>query len=136
MVLQHKGVCGQRKIRERSFTSTPLQGLTNMHGRVGGFTNTRGWSSLFSFWGSSDLFEMTSISFSASSSSYGAMVMSGSCEETSIVSSGSLKCSSTIENSSNSTLLDVSAFTVSSESKTGCGGNSSSSIKCSSIEVT
>ncbi|KAK9089263.1 hypothetical protein Scep_028345 [Stephania cephalantha] len=54
----------------------PLQGLTNMHGRVSGFTNTRGWSSLFSFWGSSDLFEMTSISFSASSSSYCAIVMS------------------------------------------------------------
>ncbi|KAK9118304.1 hypothetical protein Scep_016397 [Stephania cephalantha] len=62
--------------------------------------------------------------------------MSGSCEETYSVSSGSLKCSSTIDNSSNSTLLDVSAFTVSSESKTGCGGNSSSSIKCSSIALT
>ncbi|KAK9118475.1 hypothetical protein Scep_016568 [Stephania cephalantha] len=43
--------------------------------------------------------------------------MSGSCEETSSVSSGSLKCSSTIENSSNSTLLDVSAFTSSSSQK-------------------
>ncbi|KAK9149529.1 hypothetical protein Scep_008286 [Stephania cephalantha] len=33
-------VSAVQKIRERSFTSTPLQGLTNMHGRVGGFTNT------------------------------------------------------------------------------------------------
>ncbi|KAK9136513.1 hypothetical protein Sjap_007107 [Stephania japonica] len=62
-----------------------------MHGRVGGFTNTRGWSSLLSFCGSSDLSKMTSISFSASSASFCTMLMSGSCKETSIMSSRSLQ---------------------------------------------
>ncbi|KAK9153678.1 hypothetical protein Sjap_001158 [Stephania japonica] len=67
--------------------TTPFINLTGMHGRVGGFTNTRGWSSLLSFCSSSGLSKMTSISFSISSASFCAMLMSGSCKETSIVSS-------------------------------------------------
>ncbi|KAK9135441.1 hypothetical protein Syun_014771 [Stephania yunnanensis] len=55
-----------------------------MHGRVDGFTNTRGWSSLLSICGSSDRFEMTPISNATSaSSSFGAMDMSGSIGRTS-----------------------------------------------------
>ncbi|KAK9158505.1 hypothetical protein Scep_005079 [Stephania cephalantha] len=49
-----------------------------MHGRVGGFTNTRGWCSLLSICGSSGRSEMTPISNAPSSSSFGAMDLSGS----------------------------------------------------------
>ncbi|KAK9122312.1 hypothetical protein Syun_019929 [Stephania yunnanensis] len=49
-----------------------------MHGRVGGFTNTRSWYSLLSICGSSGLSEMTPISIAASSSSFCAMEMFGS----------------------------------------------------------
>ncbi|KAK9086668.1 hypothetical protein Syun_029062 [Stephania yunnanensis] len=51
-----------------------------MHGRVGGFTNTKGWSSLLSIsiCGSSGLSEMTLISIATSSSSFCAMEMSDS----------------------------------------------------------
>ncbi|KAK9094405.1 hypothetical protein Scep_025874 [Stephania cephalantha] len=134
MVIQHKGVGSVENSRMFLYFH-PLQGPINMHGRVGGFTNTevglpRSLSRLLR------PFEMTSISFSPSSSSYCAIVMSAHVKKRIMFPLGSLKCSSTIDNSSNSTLLDVSAFTVSSESKIGCGGNSSSSIKCSSIAVT
>ncbi|KAK9099002.1 hypothetical protein Syun_026047 [Stephania yunnanensis] len=57
-----------------------------MFGKVGGVTNTVGWSSLFSFCGSSGL-ETTSISIATFSLSFCAIVMSCSCEETSSVSS-------------------------------------------------
>ncbi|KAK9084514.1 hypothetical protein Syun_031513 [Stephania yunnanensis] len=49
-----------------------------MHGRVGGFTNTRGWYSLLSICSSSGLSEMTPISIATSSSSFCAMEMSDS----------------------------------------------------------
>ncbi|KAK9142939.1 hypothetical protein Syun_012339 [Stephania yunnanensis] len=61
-----------------------------MFGKVGGRTNTRGWSSLLSIFGVSDFSELT-LMFISSSLSFSAMTISGSIGKTSHSSDVSIK---------------------------------------------
>ncbi|KAK9154446.1 hypothetical protein Sjap_001926 [Stephania japonica] len=63
-------VSAVQKVFERSFTSTSMSKSLNIYGWVGGFTNTKDWSSLLSCCSSSGLVKVTSISFLASSSKF------------------------------------------------------------------